>query len=71
MHKPVIPIFARFTEDDLHIEEVRIKIFSIFRQAGLPVFSTIQDSIYAVKEMLGWSRYSPTQPTSLLTAQGG
>ncbi|MEN6474978.1 MAG: CoA-binding protein [Syntrophaceae bacterium] len=71
MHKPVIPIFSRFTEDDLHIEEVRIKIFSILRQAGLPVFSNIQDCIYAVKDMLGWSRCNETQPVSILTAQGG
>lgn len=71
MRKPVMPIFSRFTEDDLHLEEVRIKVFSIFRQAGLPVFSNIQDCIYAVKEMLGWSRSSQTQPASLLAAQGG
>jgi len=71
MHKPVIPIFSRFTEDDLHIEEVRIKIFSIFRQAGLPVFSNIQDCILAVKGMLGWSRGSHADPENLLTAQGG
>jgi acetyl-CoA synthetase (ADP-forming)/acetyltransferase len=55
LRKPVIPIFSRFTEDDLHLEDVRIKIFSILRKAGLPVYNTIQDCIHSIREMLQWS----------------
>ncbi len=54
MNKPVIPIFARFTEHVLHNEEVRIKIFEIFREAGLPVYSTIQDAVGAITGIRRW-----------------
>lgn len=56
MRKPMIPIFSRFTEDDLHLEEMRIKIFALLRQAGLPVFNNIQDCIMSLGAILGWSR---------------
>lgn len=72
MRKPVLPIFARFTEDDLHIEEVRIKIFSILRQGGLPVYSNIQDCIHSLREMLTWSRIpEEEEPMPRLARTGG
>jgi len=55
LKKPVVPIFSKYTEDNLEKEEARIKIFRIFRDAGLPVFNNIQDFVFSMKEMLGWS----------------
>jgi acyl-CoA synthetase (NDP forming) len=52
--KPVIPILSQFTENILDIEEVRIRMFSIFRDAGLAVYRTPQDAISAIKGYLKW-----------------
>jgi len=53
--KPVVPIVAKYTEDNIDIEKVRIYICNTFRKAGLPVFSTIQDAVYAIGTYLGWT----------------
>ncbi len=55
MNKPVIPIFSKFTEDSLQIEEARIRICGIFKDAGLAVFNNIQDCIFSLRELLNWS----------------
>jgi len=52
--KPVVPVIARLTDDDLEMEEVRIRVFSRLREAGLPVYGTMQDAVGAVRAMLGW-----------------
>lgn len=52
--KPIIPILSKFTEDNVDIEKVRISIFTALREAGLPVYSTIQDAVYAITRYLKW-----------------
>jgi acyl-CoA synthetase (NDP forming) len=52
--KPVIPILSQFTENILDIEEVRIRMFSIFRDAGLAVYRTPQDAIDSINGYLKW-----------------
>ena len=51
MEKPVIPIVSR-TTDDLRVEEVRLSIFSRFREAGLAVYNTVDDAVYAIGVVL-------------------
>jgi acetyl-CoA synthetase (ADP-forming)/acetyltransferase len=53
-NKPVIPILSQFTENILDIEDVRIKMFSIFRDAGLAVYRTPQDAIASIGGFLKW-----------------
>jgi acyl-CoA synthetase (NDP forming) len=55
MNKPVVPIFSKFTEDSLQIEEARIRICSIFKEAGLAVYDNPQDCIFSLRELLDWS----------------
>jgi len=52
--KPIIPILSRFTENMVEIEEVRIRLASIFRKAGLAVYSTPQDAIESISGVLKW-----------------
>ncbi|HPI92025.1 MAG TPA: CoA-binding protein [Deltaproteobacteria bacterium] len=52
--KPVIPILSQFTENLLDIEEVRIKMYSIFRKAGMAVYRTPQDAIASIHGYLRW-----------------
>jgi acetyl-CoA synthetase (ADP-forming)/acetyltransferase len=52
--KPVIPILSQFTENILDIEEVRIRMFSIFRDAGLAVYRNPQDAIASISGYLKW-----------------
>ncbi|MBW2672855.1 MAG: hypothetical protein JRD89_05465, partial [Deltaproteobacteria bacterium] len=51
---PVIPVLSKFAEAHMDVERVRLSVFSSFRKAGLPVYSTIQDLIYATKKYLEW-----------------
>ncbi|MCD6570287.1 MAG: CoA-binding protein [Deltaproteobacteria bacterium] len=53
--KPIVPVLSRYTEDDVEMEKVRLSIFSSFRKAGLPVYSTIQDAVYSIRKYLEWS----------------
>lgn len=53
--KPIIPILSKYTEDSVDMEKVRISIFSALRSAGLPVYSTIQDAVYAITKYIEWS----------------
>jgi acetyl-CoA synthetase (ADP-forming)/acetyltransferase len=57
--KPVIPILSQFTENILDIEDVRIKMFSIFRDAGLAVYRTPQDAISSIQGFLKWRLRHP------------
>ncbi len=52
--KPIIPILSRFTENMIEVEEVRIRLSSIFRKAGLAVYSTPQDAIKSLSGVLKW-----------------
>lgn len=52
--KPIIPILSKFTENSVEIEEVRIRITSMFRKAGLAVYSTPQDAIESLSGVLRW-----------------
>ncbi len=52
--KPIIPILSRFTENMVEIEEVRIRLTSIFQKAGLAVYSTPQDAIESICGVLNW-----------------
>jgi len=52
--KPIIPILSRFTENMIKVEEVRIRLTSIFRKAGLAVYSNPQDAINAISGVLRW-----------------
>ncbi len=62
--KPVIPILSQFTENILDIEEVRIRMFSIFRDAGLAVYRTPQDAIASIHGYLKW-RLQHTAPSGM------
>jgi acetyl-CoA synthetase (ADP-forming)/acetyltransferase len=64
MRKPVIPILSQFTEDDLSFEEVRVRIFKILRDAGMPVFKTIQDCIHALAATSSWTTRHATPHSS-------
>jgi acetyl-CoA synthetase (ADP-forming)/acetyltransferase len=57
IHKPVIPILSRFTENILDVEDVRIKMFTIFREAGLAVYNTPQDAVASIHGYLAWRYY--------------
>ena len=52
--KSVVPVLSKFTEDNIGMEKARISIYSSFRDAGLPVYATIQDAIYSIKRYLEW-----------------
>jgi hypothetical protein len=36
------------------LEEARLKIFSTFREDGLPVFGHVQKAAYAIQKILWW-----------------
>lgn len=61
--KPVIPILSQFTENILDIEDVRIRMFSIFRKAGMAVYRTPQDAVASIQGYLRW-RLRP-EPSTL------
>ncbi len=54
IEKPIIPILSRFTENVIEVEQVRIRLTSIFRKAGLAVYATPQDAIKAISGVLDW-----------------
>ena len=56
LNRPVIPVLANYMEDDLRIEQVRSGICRLWRRAGLPVYSTIQEAAWAITKILGWTR---------------
>ncbi len=53
--KPVIPVLACFLENDLEAERVRISTFNALRKAGFPVYSEIQDALYAIETYFEWA----------------
>lgn len=55
--KPVVPVLSRYSQDNVEMEEVRVAMFNTFRKAGLPVYATVQDCIYAVSKYLEWSAH--------------
>ncbi|MDD5476419.1 MAG: hypothetical protein PHU03_07915, partial [Syntrophales bacterium] len=54
IRKPVIPVLASYTEDNLDIEKIRISTFSAIREAGFPVFSNVQDAIHTIGRYFSW-----------------
>lgn len=54
IHKPVIPILSQFTENMLDLEDVRIRMFSLFRKADMAVYRTPQDAIASIHGFLAW-----------------
>jgi len=54
LDKPVIPVLSIFSENDIDMENIRISIFNEFRKERLPVYSTIQDAIYAISKYVEW-----------------
>jgi len=52
LKKPVIAIITKSTEDNLKHEEARIKLFSMFRDIQIPVYSTMQDAVVALRYFL-------------------
>ncbi|MBN2298167.1 MAG: CoA-binding protein [Deltaproteobacteria bacterium] len=59
--KPIVPILSRFTENVIEVEQVRIRLTSIFRKAGLAVYSTPQDAINAISGVLSWRMNHSTE----------
>jgi len=57
-NKPVVPILSKFTENSIEIEEVRIKMSSVFRDAGLPVYNTPQDALASLRGLWNWIMYT-------------
>lgn len=55
--KPVIPILSQFTENILDVEDARIKMFTLFRKAGLAVYNTPQEAIASIHGFLTWRYY--------------
>lgn len=55
-NKPVVPVISRFSQSNLETEEARIGMFKTFREAGLPVYATIQDCAGAIAKYLEWLR---------------
>ncbi|MCK9275318.1 MAG: CoA-binding protein [Syntrophales bacterium] len=52
--KPVLPILAQFTEDNIDVEKTRIETFLTLRSAGFPVFSNIRDAVYSIGKYFEW-----------------
>lgn len=54
MKKPLIPIISRMSENSVQHEEYRIKLVSVFRKAGLPVYNSMSEAAYAIRKLLDW-----------------
>ena len=55
LSKPVIVVVGRTADDNPRIEQLRLLALSIFRGAGLPIYFTLQDAVYATSRILRWS----------------
>jgi len=55
IEKPVIPVLSCFLENDLEAERVRISTFNALRKAGFPVYSKIQEALYAIETYFEWA----------------
>ena len=53
--KPVIPILSSFVEDNLDVERARIDTFAVLRKSGFPVYTKMQDAIYAIEAYFEWA----------------
>lgn len=56
VEKPVVPILDKFTYNNLAMEELRIKMYAAFREAGMSVFHKTEDAVYAMKKLIEWQR---------------
>jgi spore maturation protein CgeB len=61
IRKPVIPILANFVEDNLDYERVRIETYAALRKAGFPVYTKIQDAVYAIGSYFEWAEKQPAK----------
>jgi acyl-CoA synthetase (NDP forming) len=53
--KPVIPVLAKAADDKPRLEEIRLLALSIFRGAGMSMYSDLEDAVAAVRAVLPWS----------------
>jgi len=53
--KPVIPILAKAADHKPRLEEIRLLALSLFRDAGLSMYSDLEDAVAAVRAVLPWS----------------
>jgi acyl-CoA synthetase (NDP forming) len=53
--KPVIPTLAKAADHKPRLEEIRLLALSIFRGAGLSMYSDLEDGVAAVRAILPWS----------------
>jgi len=53
--KPSIFIISGSTDNSMLVEEIRITISSILREAGLPVYKNIQDAVQAISAIIHWT----------------
>jgi len=53
--KPVIPILTKAAEDHPRLEELRVMAMTIFREAGLPMYNSLQETVTAISRILPWS----------------
>ena len=52
---PVIPILPKAAEDQSRLEELRLLALGILREAGLPMYNSLQEAVAAVSSLLAWS----------------
>ncbi len=64
--KPVIPVLVKSADNKPRLEELRLLALSIFREAGLSMYTDLEDAVKAVRAVLPWSRsHSSSLPGAL------
>jgi acetate---CoA ligase (ADP-forming) subunit alpha len=53
--KPVIPILARSADHKPRLEEIRLLALSVFREAGMPMYTDLEDAVVGIRAVLPWS----------------
>lgn len=53
--RPVIPVLARFADDDPGMDELRLLALSIFLEAGMPMYTALDEAVLAVTRVLDWT----------------
>lgn len=53
--KPVIPILTKAAEDHPRLEELRVLAMTIFREVGIPMYNSLQETVTAISRILPWS----------------
>ena len=55
LSKPVVPIFETAADNDPHLEQLRLMALAEFRDAGLPMYHSIEDAVGAISSIVRWS----------------